>query len=886
MKKEPASIRILVVEDSPTQAEVLRAILATEVYQVEVARDGEEGLRRFEAGGIDLVLSDVVMPGMSGYDLCRRIKADPAGHEVPVIILTSLTDPMDIIQGLEAGADNFITKPYEAGYLVRRIAGILAAREAVRDGGGEDKVRMGASISFMGRSVTITSAKQQILSLLVTTFEEAVRKSRELEAKQKELEQTNVLLEEYARQAKGQARVSSEKYAILMEQASDGICLLDEQGFVVEANRQILALIGFSREDAIGRHFREFVPEADREQRAGDFQEVLAKGSVRLDAMHLLRADGRNAVVDLMATAVRLEGKVLILLIVRDAVERVATERRLELQRAVAEALAGADSFAEAAPRLLESVCIALGWQWSVGWFMDEARKGLRFQAAWAPPDIDMAPYLHDAEGVIHGPGQGLPGRAWESRQVVWIPDASRDAELTRTAPITRRVLDAGIRMSVAIPIICEGAVVAVIILGRREPGERDERLIRTFMILGDHIGQYIERKRGEERLRQSEEQFRQAQKMEVMGRLAGGVAHDFNNILTVISGYSEMLLSGMKAEDLAYRKVDIIRKAAEQAATLTHQLLAFSRRQVLQPRVLDLNETIGGMRTMLSRLIGEDVVFEALLGEGLGNVMADPGQIAQVIMNLAINARDAMPGGGKLTIETCNIELDEAYADSHVALVPGSYVCMAVSDTGCGMDAETRKRIFEPFFTTKEAGKGTGLGLSMVYGIVKQSGGNIWVYSEPGKGTTFKIYLPRISGKVELAGKQAVMAFDSRGTETILVVEDQSEVRELVCEILKSKGYRVLEASCGEEAQAVSGRHLDTVHLLATDLVMPGMGGKELVESLGGKRPAMKVLFMSGYTERATFQASILGKGESFIQKPFGPEALARKVRETLDNP
>ena len=743
MKAEPENTRILVVEDSPTQAEVLRTILDAEGYQVEVAHDGEEGWGRFKAGGIDLVLSDIVMPGLSGYDLCRRIKADPDGRDVPIIILTSLSDPMDIVQGLEAGADNFVAKPYDPAYLVGRVRGMLADRGFA----GEDKVRIGATLSFMGRSVTITSAKQQILNLLVATFEEAVRKSRELEAKRKELEQTNALLEEYARQAKGQARVSSEKYAILMEQASDGILLLDEQGCLVEANRQILLLTGFSREDAVGRHYLAFVPEADREQRARDFQEVLARGTLRLDAMRLLRAGGGSAVVDLVATAVRLEGKVLVLMIARDAAERVATERRFEVRRAIAEVLGGAATFEEAAPRMLAAACEALGWEWGVLWRMDEAQKGLVFQASWAPPGIDMGPYLRDASAVVFGRGDGLPGRAWQLAKVIWIPDISREEELARRAPVMRRVLDAGIRMSVAIPIICEGAVMAVLILGRREPGEPDERLIRTFTNLGDHIGQYIERKQSETRLAASEELLRQAQKMEAIGRLAGGVAHDFNNLLTVIMGFSDLLLMKDHEPAAVRKRVGQIRTAAEHAAGLTKQLLAFSRQQVLQPHPLELGKVVAGMDQMLTRLVGEDVEVLLKLDPNAGMVMTDPGQVGQVIMNLAVNARDAMPDGGKLSIEVANAELDGSDAATHPHAGPGAYVMLAVSDTGAGMDAETKARIFEPFFTTKAEGAGTGLGLSTVYGIVRQSGGTISVYSEPGHGTTFKVYLPRLDG-------------------------------------------------------------------------------------------------------------------------------------------
>jgi two-component system cell cycle sensor histidine kinase/response regulator CckA len=388
-----------------------------------------------------------------------------------------------------------------------------------------------------------------------------------------------------------------------------------------------------------------------------------------------------------------------------------------------------------------------------------------------------------------------------------------------------------------------------------------------------------------EHKQKELEAQLQQAQKMDAVGKLAGGVAHDFNNVLTVIGGYTEILLGETPANAPAYGKLKAISKGVDQASALTHQLLAFSRRQVLQPRELDFNKVIAGMRPMLARLIGEDVTMEFRPGEGLGRVRVDPGQIGQVIMNLAVNARDAMPDGGRLIMETFDVELDKAYADSHVSVVPGSYVCLAVTDTGMGMDAATQERIFEPFFTTKGEGKGTGLGLSMVYGIVKQSGGSIWVYSEPGKGTTFKIHLPRIGRNEEAVEEPVVRISGLQGSETILVVEDQGDIRELIRVALGTRGYRVLEAPNGREALALFEREPEAVNLILTDLVMPEMGGKELAETVRGKNLTVKVLYMSGYTERATFQQTILQKGETFIQKPFGLEALAKKVREALDS-
>jgi CheY-like chemotaxis protein len=326
--------------------------------------------------------------------------------------------------------------------------------------------------------------------------------------------------------------------------------------------------------------------------------------------------------------------------------------------------------------------------------------------------------------------------------------------------------------------------------------------------------------------------------------------------------------------------------KAGARAATLTRQLLAFSRKQILQPRVIDLNAAVTDMEKMLRRLIGEDIELQVILQSEIGHIKADPGQIEQVIMNLAINARDAMPDGGKLTIETKNIYLDDDYARNHIAVAPGPFVMLALSDTGCGMDQDTLKHIFEPFFTTKEAGKGTGLGLSTVYGIVKQSGGNIWVYSEPVHGTTFKIYLPRVDEEVEELRQAASKIEFQQGRETILLVEDDVSVRNLAREILEMNGYKVIEAAEGKEALLLCERYQEPIHLLLTDVVMPEIGGRELSKRLVEKYPEMRVLYMSGYTDNAIVHHGALDHGTNFIQKPFSPAALVKKVRECLDTP
>ena len=383
------------------------------------------------------------------------------------------------------------------------------------------------------------------------------------------------------------------------------------------------------------------------------------------------------------------------------------------------------------------------------------------------------------------------------------------------------------------------------------------------------------------------EQQLRQSQKMEAVGRLAGGIAHDFNNLLMVISGYSEFLLDRLGPDPALRAPAQEIASAAGRATSLTRQLLAFSRKQMLAPKILDLNGVVTENLKMLTRVIGEDIDLVMIPAAGLGTVRADAGQIEQVIMNLAVNARDAMPSGGKLTIETSNLSLDEEHARFHPPLIPGKYVMLAISDTGAGMDSETQSRIFEPFFTTKGT-KGTGLGLSTVYGIVKQSGGYIWVSSEQGKGTTFKIYLPRVAEAVE-SPAQVVVAPESAatepGTETILLVEDEANLRYLARQFLEKQGYRVIDAADGAVAMQIAVAHEGVIHLLLTDVIMPGMNGRELAQRISEIRPNVKVLYMSGYTENVIGRNGTLDAGVRLLQKPFTLRDLKSKVREVLDS-
>ncbi len=408
--------------------------------------------------------------------------------------------------------------------------------------------------------------------------------------------------------------------------------------------------------------------------------------------------------------------------------------------------------------------------------------------------------------------------------------------------------------------------------------GDELQQVVVTFIDISDQ-------RRAEAARKRLEEQLRQTQRMESIGQLAGGVAHDFNNLLTAIIGSCDLIdLGKLEGERLA-SAVNEIRKASDKAAALTRQLLAFSRKQMLQPRRLDLNRSVAEMETMLRRIIGEDIEFITDLQAGVGAVLADPGQIEQVVMNLAVNARDAMPDGGRLLVETRDVLLDEEYVRSHVGVAPGRYALLSITDNGTGMTAEEKERAYEPFFTTKEVGKGTGLGLATVHGVVAQSGGHIWLYSEPGEGTTFKIYLPvDESGGTLDSGALRAAPTDLTGDETILVVEDEPTVLTLACRVLRRFGYQVHEAASPDEAVRVNHRIGGPLHLLLTDVVMPGASGHQLGRQLSLERPHLKVLYMSGYTDNAIVHHGVLDPDATLLEKPLSAEDLARKVREVLD--
>jgi signal transduction histidine kinase/ActR/RegA family two-component response regulator len=484
--------------------------------------------------------------------------------------------------------------------------------------------------------------------------------------------------------------------------------------------------------------------------------------------------------------------------------------------------------------------------------------------------------------------GESLSGRVASTGRALMLRDPANHPDLDPEHAAAMRRL--GYRGLLTVPAKIGDRVVGVLsFLTTREQGfsAEDMAIATAFAshaaIALENSRLLLESRRAYDELAETQGQLEQAQKMDAIGRLAGGVAHDFNNLLTVILGRTDILLHPLKPEDPMRRGIELIQRTAGRAADLTRQLLAFSRKQVLEPVVLDLSAVTTDMKDMLGRLIGEDIALLTTPTPGLGRVKADRGQVEQVVMNLAVNARDAMPQGGRLILETANVDLDDEYVRRHVGARPGPHVMLAVSDTGTGIPREIQAQIFEPFFTTKEQGKGTGLGLATVYGIVKQSGGYIEVDSEPRQGTTFRIYLPRLEAAVTV-DRSVRPAAAAGGTETILLVEDEEGVRELARDILRASGYTVLEARNGAEALLLCERHQGPLDMLLTDVVMPRMSGRELAERLAPLRPELSVLYMSGYTDDAVIRHGVLAAGTAFLQKPFTPAALVLRVRETLD--
>src|SRR6185312_3336358 len=646
---------------------------------------------------------------------------------------------------------------------------------------------------------------------------------------------TQVAMAIERKRAEEAVRTSEGQLKALLDSALDACVTMDETGRLTSWSAAAEAVFGWPASEAIGRSLAEtIIPQQHREGHTRGLARFLETGEgpilrqrIEITALH---RDGREFPVELTVTPIRLGDHWLFGAFVRDLTEAKHAEQALRRSEA------------------------------SYRGLVEHAAYGI-YRATADGKFLMVNPALFTMLG-------------FPSADDLLTMDASRDVYVDPSA--RTRILARCEQFGSAIEEVAwsrrDGSVITVRLNGR--PVRAPDGTIECFEFIVDDVTEQ----------RALEERLRQTQKMEAVGRLAGGIAHDFNNLLTAILGSVDFLRRALGPEHPEHAETEEIQKAAVRAADLTRQLLAFSRQQVLAPKVLDVDALVTNLEKMLRRLIGEDVELRFVAKASRAAVLADPGQLEQVIVNLVVNARDAMPRGGKLTIETAIVDLDAGYAWEHGTVEPGRYVMLAVTDTGVGIDRAAQARLFEPFFTTKEFGKGTGLGLATVYGIVKQSGGYIWVYSEPGQGATFKVYLPRVEPAGEPAAAPQPPARAPGGTETILLAEDEAAVRTLARRILEKHGYKLLLAATGRDGVQVAEQHAAPIDLLVTDVVMPEMGGRELAQRLTARQPGLKVLFLSGYTDDAIVHHGVLDAGVALLQKPFKPDDLVRKIRAVLD--
>ncbi len=826
--------RVLIVDGSSTEAERTRLILEAAGFEADVAADGEEALATIGGERNDVLLTDVVLRPFSGHELCRRVKADPATGATRVVLHSARREMRDVMEGLECGADNYVTKPAETAELVRAIAEVIARTD------GQDRrpgvPEAGATIRLDDREFRIDAGKGQILGYLTSTFENLERAKR---AETASLEAGRIL------------RESSRLLQSSLDALSAALAITDAQGRIVAANRAWVerevagpfgegAVVGASLLD--GAEGSSGGAELRRE-----IGRLLDRSSAESIEREIACGDGAGRRWYSIRVSAFVEDGLLRLLVSQEDItaRRRAEAERERLLKQVQTEGAFLDAVVRSAP---VGVVIAEAPTGRIILANDEAERvcGQRLLA-------------DDIEAYQRFEGRRRDGRRVEAHE--W--------------PVARSIAGDETVTGEEIQFVRPDGVVTPILVSSRPILGRDGRLIAA-------VATFVDISEREE----LQSQLVQSQKMEGIGQLAGGIAHDFNNILSGIIGFSELALGHAPPDSKLEKYLRQVRSSGEHAAILTRQLLAFSRKQHLEPRLLDVGEVVAESQVMLARLIGENIQIKLAGPDELPAVMIDPAQLSHVVVNLAVNARDAMPDGGTLLFETSAVSFDEERARGDPEVEVGDYVRLAVSDTGRGMPPEVIARIFEPFFTTKAEGKGTGLGMSMVHGFVKQSGGFIRVYSEPGAGTVFKLYFPQAAGDVEAGRAEEVeRAEPPGGTETILVVEDEDVVRDLGRAILEGAGYAVIEAGNAEGALRICERG-EPFDLLISDVMLPGMSGRELTRMAREIRgPDLPVVYMSGYTESTVHErGGPLLPGATFIEKPLTQRALLERVRSVLD--
>ena len=831
--------KILIVDDDKAARKLMVTLLSHFSHLVFEAVDGKDGLREAKLRIPDLIISDILMPTMNGFEFVSTLRKDPLLEHVPVIFhsATFLQKEAHAL-GMACGVSYFILKPCEpetALTIVHEALGLAKAEQNVPPSPEDSASAIPVLVDAVyERGKQLDAASSLLASLLELGMDLA------------RADGLDVILEVSGNASR---KIIGANYCGIGILAGNGLAL---RSFALFGGSPEVAS-GLAHAEFSGRIFNEIVSER---RTCRTFNSSVEPAGLDLPMDHpevrsFLGAPLKvgNVVHGWLYVANKLgseeftqgDAGTLAALTAHAALAVENAERFQTLQKEITERRSAEDRF--------------------------------RVLVETAPTGIVIA----DEKGrIAEVNAQALRMFGYERDELLNMPIETLLPERKRkTHYVTRTEYMKGPH---ARPM-----GVGIELFARRKDGSEfpveislGPLVTKEGVLVSSTIVDITERKKMEEHRRLS-------QRMEAIGQLAGGVAHDFNNLLGVIVGCSEMVLGELPPYHPAAKKIEMVQKAGACAADLTRQLLAFSRQQMLQPRVLDLKEIVKRMQTLLQRLLGENIQINVSVNPALGLVKADPGQIEQVLMNLAVNARDAMPKGGSLTIEACNIELDDTYRQEHAPVIPGPYVMLAMADSGTGMDSATQARIFDPFFTTKELGKGTGLGLATVYGIVKQSKGYIWVYSELNKGTVFKVYLPRLEPNAQPAEHKVTEETVFRGCETILIAEDSESLREIAREYLQSVGYTVLEAATGAEALQKARDYGNSIHLLLTDIVMPAMSGPELARKILSLRPGIKVIFTSGYTDDTIAREGVLDPSVAFIQKPFRPKALARKIQEVL---
>ncbi len=824
-------LRVLLIEDSDDDCmlilrELRRGGFEPEWKRVETEQAMHEALA---ADSWDIILADFVLPRFSGAAALQTLKQ--SGLDIPLLIVSGTIGEETAVQAMRMGAQDYIMKD--------RLARLPAAIE---------------------RELNEAQTRHQ------------------------------------RRLAEKALCDSEERYRMLFELESDAIVIIQNiTGRLIEANQAAADLYGYSREELLTMKNTDLSAEPEQTQRVTIASPIDVQKTVYIPLRYHRHKDGRVFPVEITGRFFVWQGQPVHIAAIRDITERIRAEQLMrslnQAALAMAQAITRPEIFQAAARELahIRAHCVIL--------LYNPARNVL-VPTFWSyPPETiqslgDLGQVQPDQIALPVEPGN-LSHRVLIERQTILSQDMVQ--EISVMLPANWAYLGEQLsslwqtaRMIVA-PLVIQDGVIGILAVLAQDLRPANIPSITAFanqVAAACHKADLMRKLQDNlQALQQTQNQLVQAQKMEAIGRLAGGVAHDFNNHLTAILGYAEMLQAELDPHDPRYQDALEIRRAAERSTALTRQLLAFSRKQIIRPRVLNLNDLIGNMKGMLRRLIGEDIDLQTHLAADLGLIHADPGQIEQVIMNLSINARDAMPHGGRLLIQTTNVDVDDAYARQHIGVNPGRYVLLNIADTGIGMDRETMSHLFEPFFTTKRAGKGTGLGLATVYGIVRQSNGHIFAYSEPGMGATFKVYLPCLDQAQDAAEIEEQILMQPMGNETILVVEDEETVRNLALRILKQSGYTVLQAHDPEQAIALCAQHVGPIHLVLSDVIMPGqINCRDMVERIKAQHPQIKVLYMSGYTDDAIAHRGILTSGTRLINKPFTMYTLTHQVRQALD--